>query len=92
MFKVDFFGNALQSASYHVYEEVVKLLFEEGADVHAQVGFFGNKEVAKLLVQKGANVHTQSGDFSNALQVVSSNGHEKVAQPLVEHGAKYVTE
>ncbi len=48
MFKVDFLGSALQSASYHGYEEVVELLFEEGADVHAQVGFFGNKEVAKF--------------------------------------------
>ena len=37
--KVDFFGNVLQSASYHGYEEVVKLLVEEGTDVHAQARF-----------------------------------------------------
>ena len=58
------YGNALQAASYHGNQEIVKLLIEKGADINAQGGEYGNalqaaslngnQEIVKLLIEKGA--------------------------------------
>ncbi|KAJ3846146.1 hypothetical protein EV368DRAFT_6390, partial [Lentinula lateritia] len=58
------YGNALQAASLHGHENIVKLLLENNAYVNAQGGYFGNafqaascdgdENIVQLLLQNGA--------------------------------------
>ena len=71
--------------------EVVKLLLESGADVHALEDFSlrqssrkGHLEVVKLLLEKGADVHALD-DLS--LITASNNGHTEVVRLLLENDA-----
>lgn len=74
--------NALQAASFGGYQEIVKLLLNNGADVNAQGGEYGNalyaasdgghQEIVKLLLENGANA--QGGEHGNALQAASFRG------------------
>ena len=41
----------------------------------------------QFLIEKGADVNAQGGFYGNALQAVSSEGHEKPVHLLVEKGA-----
>jgi ankyrin repeat protein len=82
---------------------VVQLLLEKGAEVengaevNAQDGLYGNalqaasagghEKVVQLLLEGGAKVNAQGGLCGNALQVASAGGHEKVVQLLLEKGA-----
>jgi ankyrin repeat protein len=75
----------------------MQLLLNNGADVNAQGGGFGNAlqaasvngnlEVVQLLVDEGADVKTQGGIYGNALQAASFNGRLEVVQLLVDEGA-----
>jgi ankyrin repeat protein len=68
------------------------MLLEKGADVNAQVAWYGNalqaasskgyKEIAQMLLEKGADVNAQGGAFGSALQAASLGGHKEVAQTL----------
>lgn len=81
------FGNALQAASQGGHEQVVKMLFDAGADANAS-GVYGNsnalrdasyrghKQVVKLLLDKGADVNAL-GKYGNALEA-AWEGHEEV--------------
>jgi ankyrin repeat protein len=60
------------------------MLLNAGANVNAQVGYYGNAlhaasgggydQVVKTLLNKGANVNAQGGNFGNALQAASYHG------------------
>ncbi|KAJ5605672.1 hypothetical protein N7510_008453 [Penicillium lagena] len=67
------YGSALQAASSRGYENVVRTLLEQGADINAQGGKYA-------MVKGGAY-------GSSALQAACSRGHEKVVQILLEQGA-----
>ena len=79
------------------YEQVVKLLLDNGADVNEQSGHYGNalraasasghEQVVKLLLDKGADVNAQGEDYGNALQAASGSGHEQVVKMLLDKGA-----
>lgn len=93
----EYFGNALQAASYAGHETVVRLLLEKGADINAQGGHFGNslqaaaaegkKAVVRLLLEKGADVNAQGGHFGSAIQAASNTGIDVVIRMLTEKGA-----
>ncbi|KAK5805953.1 hypothetical protein VI817_000211 [Penicillium citrinum] len=86
------------SASQNGYEKVVQLLLEEGAEVNAQGGDYGNalqaaclegrEKIVQVLLEKGANVNAQGGLHGNALQAASLGGHDKIVQVLLEKGAE----
>ena len=77
--------------------ELVRLLLENGADVNAQEGRYGNAlhaaslggyvAVVQLLLNKGADVNAKGGYYGSALQAASKNGHETVVQLLLKNGA-----
>ncbi|KAF5342987.1 hypothetical protein D9758_013664 [Tetrapyrgos nigripes] len=76
---------------------MILILVEEGANVNAQGGEYGNalqaasyqgsKEIVKLLVEKGADINAQGGPYGNALQAASFQGSEEIVKLLVEKGA-----
>ncbi|KAK8036681.1 hypothetical protein PG993_008664 [Apiospora rasikravindrae] len=67
-------------------------LLENGANVNAQGGDYGNalqaasfrghKEIVQTLLENGANVNAQGGLYGNALYAASFRGHKEVAQLL----------
>ncbi|KIK64486.1 hypothetical protein GYMLUDRAFT_415104 [Collybiopsis luxurians FD-317 M1] len=71
---------------------VVQLLLENGADVNAQGGFYGNalqaaenEAVVKLLLEYGADVNAQGGFYGNVLQAAAERGNEAVVKLLLEN-------
>ena len=73
------------------YLDVVKLLIELGADIHAQcdnaivwASCGGNLLVVKLLVKLGANIHAQN---NQAIIYASCHNHLLVAKLLIKLGA-----
>lgn len=76
---------------------VAESFLNEGADVNAQGGEYGNAlqaassgghgQVVQMLLDKGADVNAQSGYYGNALQAASSGGHDQVVQILLDKGA-----
>ena len=87
----------LQAASINGHLEIVQTLLENGADINAQGGRYGNSlqaaslnghyEVVRMLVENGADINAQGGRFGNALRAASDSGHDHVVQLLLEHGA-----
>ncbi|KAJ5982454.1 hypothetical protein N7451_012554 [Penicillium sp. IBT 35674x] len=85
-------------ASLNGYKNIVQLLLENGAEVNAQGGKFGNAlqaassgghdKIVQLLLENGAEVNAQGGKFGNALQAACSGGHDKIVQLLLENGAE----
>jgi hypothetical protein len=84
------YGNALQAALDGGYEQVVKMLFDKGAEVNAQGGEYGNalqatsargdEAVVKMLLDKGAKVNAQDGRYGNALEAASDGGGQDAAR------------
>ena len=78
-------------------EAIAKILIENGANVNAQGGeygdalqaasSYGHETIAKLLLEKGADVNARGGHYGNALQAASSCGHMAIAKLLLENGA-----
>ena len=71
--------------------DVVQLLIQHGADVHAEsedalrsASQHGLADVVQLLLQHGADVHACS---TGALQRATANGHNEVVQLLMKSGA-----
>ncbi|KAH7377131.1 hypothetical protein B0T11DRAFT_27613 [Plectosphaerella cucumerina] len=77
--------------------EMVKRLLEEGADVNAQGGDYGNAlqaassegrdETVQLLLEEGADVNAQGGRYGNALYAAISEGYTEIVKLLLEKGA-----
>ena len=71
--------------------EIVKLLLENGVDIHytddnalrvaCEVGHY---DIVKLLLDAGANIHAKYGD---PLMIVCEFGHYDIAKLLLENGA-----
>ncbi|EIM82246.1 uncharacterized protein STEHIDRAFT_160801 [Stereum hirsutum FP-91666 SS1] len=76
------------------FVRVSKKLLENGADVSAQGGVYGNalqaasvgghSAVVQQLLENGADVNAQGGRYGNALQAASVGGHNAVVQQLLE--------
>ncbi|KAJ7253929.1 ectomycorrhiza-induced ankyrin-domain/NACHT-domain-containing protein [Mycena rebaudengoi] len=76
---------------------IVWELVENGANVNAQGGYYGNAlyaascrgaiEIVHLLLESGADVNAQGGEYGNALQTASRLGHIEIARLLLESGA-----
>jgi len=80
-------------------EQVAFDLLEQGAEVNALGGMFGNalqavsfkghEVIMKLLLENGAEVNAQGGEYNwNALQAASHQGHEAIVKVLLENGAE----
>ncbi|KAL7904284.1 ankyrin repeat-containing domain protein [Trichoderma velutinum] len=77
--------------------EIVRLLLNNGADVHAQGGHYGttlqaacageNEEVVRLLIDRDANVIAQGGQYGTALQAACATGNLDVVRLLLKKGA-----
>jgi Ankyrin repeats (3 copies) len=87
------FGNwtPLHFASCLGHAKVAQLLLEHGADVNAETTHYitplwfaspeGRLEIVRLLLRNGA-------DGESPFEIVRLNGHDDIAQLLVEHGAE----
>ncbi|KAJ3277616.1 hypothetical protein HK104_003131 [Borealophlyctis nickersoniae] len=69
-------GDALLSAALNGHLSVVKLLFDKGADLHAQDSW--------CLESGGLNVHADNG---HGLRAAARNGHLSVVKLLLDKGA-----
>ena len=75
----------------------MKLLLENGAEVNAEGGWYGNtlqaasyegNEVIVKLLANGARVNAECGLYGNALQAASYLGNEVIVKLLLENGAE----
>ena len=76
----------------------MKLLLDNGAEVNAEGGIYGNalqaasysgkETIVKLLLENGAEVNAEGGFCWNALQAGSYSGNEVIVKLLLENGAK----
>jgi hypothetical protein len=81
---------------------ITRLLLDEGAEVNAQGGRYGNalqaasagghEQVVKMLLDKGAEVNAQGRVYGNALHIASEGGHEQVVKILLDKGAEVNTQ
>ncbi|KAL5462753.1 hypothetical protein PMIN06_001446 [Paraphaeosphaeria minitans] len=73
---------------------ITKMLLDQGAEINAQGGEFGNalqaasqagheRIVKTLLGNKNTDVNAQGGFYGSALQAASFEGHEQVVQMLL---------
>ena len=75
------------------YDQIVQLLLDQGADINAQIGRYGNAlctaiynsddKMVQMLLDKGADVDTQS-NYGSALQAASYANNDKLMQMLLE--------
>lgn len=87
---------ALQWACERGHLETLQLLLENGVDINAQGGYFGNAlqaaaqgghlEIIQLLLEKGADVNAQGGEYGNAVQAAASQGYLEIVRLLLEDG------
>ena len=92
-------GYPLHAASRFGHAEVVYLLLQHNADVHAEMtGYYswtslhiasanGHVQVAKLLLEHGANINALSASNSTPLKWASENGRLEVVRLLLSNGA-----
>ncbi|KAK3174277.1 hypothetical protein OEA41_001521 [Lepraria neglecta] len=76
---------------------VTEGFLNEGADVNAQGGDYGNAlqaasyrghdRVVQILLDKRADINAQGGGYGNALQAASYGGYDRVVQILLDKGA-----
>ncbi|KAF7986998.1 hypothetical protein HWV62_79 [Athelia sp. TMB] len=90
-------GNALQAASYHGHEGVVRTLLEHGARVNARgrkganslraACYGGHINVARLLLKHGADVDAPINNEGTLLQEAAGHDDFAAVQLLLEHSA-----
>ncbi|KFY98731.1 hypothetical protein V500_01563 [Pseudogymnoascus sp. VKM F-4518 (FW-2643)] len=95
--KLDSCPNPLYYASLGGIANTANQLVEEGDDVNAQGGHFGNAlqaasvgghvKTVEVLLSKGADVNAQGGYYENALQAASGEGHDRVVEMLLSKDA-----
>ena len=81
----------LRLSAKHGDIEVVRLLLDRGADIHAKddealrwSAFYGHVEVVRLLLDRGADIHA---GVDASLQWSAENGHVEVVRLLLDRGA-----
>ncbi|KAH8803296.1 hypothetical protein F5884DRAFT_903864 [Xylogone sp. PMI_703] len=77
--------------------EPAKMLLENGANVNAKGGYYGNAlqaaaykgavEMVMLLIKNGAHVSARGGRYATALLAATTQGHQNIVKILLEHGA-----
>ena len=79
------------TASKKGHLEIVKLLIQNGADIHAENDYAlrwasqeGHIEVVTFLIQNGADIHAEN---EYALRWSSENGHLEIVKILIQKGA-----
>jgi ankyrin repeat protein len=90
------FDRAMCRAAARGHEQVIWLLLEKGADVHAAGKFDdsvlqcasenGHEQVVQLLLEKGTDIDTDGG-YGSALHQASQHRHRQVVWLLLEMGA-----
>ncbi|KAF2193858.1 ankyrin [Zopfia rhizophila CBS 207.26] len=92
----------LYMLSLRGYGSLVKCMLaedgEEGAEVNAQGGEYGNalqaasaggkQQIVESLLKAGAEVNAQGGDYGNALQAASRQGEQQIVESLLKAGAE----
>ncbi|KAF7574509.1 vegetative incompatibility protein HET-E-1 [Pyrenophora tritici-repentis] len=76
---------------------IARLLLDQGVDVNAQGGRYGNAlqaasrkgrwQIVEMLLDKGADVNAQGGEYSNTLYAASRIGHWKIVRMLLNKDA-----
>jgi ankyrin repeat protein len=88
---------ALMIAAWEGHTEIVKLLFEKGADIKVKDNFgrtalmmaaSGHTNVVKFLLEKSANVNDKDNIGGTALMIAAQNGHTEIVNLLIEKGAE----
>ncbi|KAI9773654.1 MAG: hypothetical protein M1840_006928 [Geoglossum simile] len=77
---------------------IVRLLLENGADINASGGFYGNalqaasrkghSQIVQQLLENRANANALGGHYGNALHAASYMGHGQIVKQLLKNGAK----
>ena len=88
---IDNINNQFLKASQRGYPDIIKLLINLGANVHAQnnkavisASQNGHSSVVKLLIESGADIHVRD---NQAIISASWQGHLSVIKLLIESGA-----
>jgi ankyrin repeat protein len=84
-------------ATYYGLPNLIQFLLDDGADVNAKGGHYGNalqaavdsdnEGIVRYLVERGADVNARGGEYGNALQAAAHNGNKDIVRYLVERGA-----
>ena len=81
----------LETCCYYGYCDIVKILIDNGADVHMQDNYpirfasdNGHYDIVKLLIENGADVSSKN---NYAIRLASRNGHYDIVELLIENGA-----
>ncbi|ETS80817.1 hypothetical protein PFICI_08346 [Pestalotiopsis fici W106-1] len=95
-------ATALYYASLLGLPLCVDMLVEQGADINARGGLYGqalqaasangHRQVVQLLIGNGANVQACGGHHGNALNAASSGGYAEISKLLIAKGADVNTE
>ncbi|MCJ1307520.1 hypothetical protein MMC25_001166 [Agyrium rufum] len=93
---LDLEETALQTALFHGKRRQAKSLIENGADINAQGGLFGNAlqaavfsgslSLVELVVSHGAHIE-ERGRFGSALRAAAATGQTYIAKWLLEKGS-----
>ncbi|KAK6984941.1 ANK-REP-region domain-containing protein, partial [Favolaschia claudopus] len=97
-FKLDVTTYPLHTAAHHGHKEMIALLLDQGIDVNARGGFYGNavhaaaysgdESIVQMLLDKGADMNAQGGPFETILKAAACGQHESIVQMLLDRGAE----
>ncbi len=81
--------------------EIVRLLLDNGADMHAanrfgampfhQAAYAGHRKIVEMLLERGEKVDVKDGDDRTALHLTAWNDRQEIALLLIEKGARVDT-
>lgn len=94
----DMYGEtALYGAAEQGHMDIVRLLLDNGADIHVQDKFDetplhsaaeqGHTDIVRLLLDNGADIHAQTESGQTPLHGAAKEGHIDTVQLLLDNGA-----